>query len=1726
MTPFLKYLREWNRQREGGPIATIPIVNQFSATVTSMSVALKPLTIDSTNKQLDSKQKKFHSNVSKALERFDTVTEWADYIASLGALLKALQSWSPKFQNVKYYVPFPYQVSRRLTSSLSPNLPAGVHQKTLEVYTYIFENIGIEILAVESNIWIPGILPLMSFASMSVKSYLIDLYDTYLVQLPSLTLKMLIRPLLASLLPGIDDESSEFLPLTLKLIETLKENLDDDSLFWQTCFLIVATNKDRRLGGMVWLMKKFPSLNAVPHLVKAQSSQEALATDTPKSGSQIDVAIEKKKLKEQTLSTLLPVAKDLVTPEPGILVRCFIRCLDDDNDVLIKRNILDLLLQRLHLDSPVIKSLISTEDRKLLIFKCCQTTLNKDMSLNRRIWNWLLGFTSSGQGAVTSTTAGSGEVSKDQVNSNEYFRKNGLQPLLDSLEDHTHKAEDLVTAFKICITFLDKWEIGSLVVPEVFIKLLLAAQTFSDNESVMKASVTFFDAVETNIIWGKIFHYIKESNNFDFLKFVLSNFHIASDEEIIVRHLPMIIVTILSYLNGTDDIPQDKEIQMLNVLSQLLEFTPERAYLPLSHSQIQFDPSKTPESILEKIETFYSIASDPKDADSDDPITTDVLPFTTEDITLLIAYSTHCILLKHLDSMTCVNEVSKIFIQLFEIIPEQNETEQIEKLKEPNELLTTKLFDILSSISAADDSNQILGVVDLYSSYISSRIDIISSVRLLNKMIQVLWGYMIIPFKQHISIKCLKSFERTVPSKYIASGLASAFVQERNFLQRMNVLDLLWTQLDSDNHLIETPLQLVLDELFDRQSANYLTVSKWVLSIINAGTTNRLYQILTDEILNFAFLTKETLDQFDDLEMFTYKVRILTAVLKTSDGPTVRSFASELTVVNSPEKWKNEDISTYKNLTIIIALRFLQLKNNNNTKSIRSILILLDTLLDGSEVNFKDIVILLLQMSSRYISTGGSEAELIAVSLLDIVSKVLRLSHENGIKLDIFDDNSTHLKYVDYLVTSLSSMNTPLIITSYVKILSESIVYFGESIFHVILPLTASIVQCISRLFTLEKTKGGYYQPIALLLEGLENLLQVSHGYLGLDGRGGSQSINGQRNDFLQSVVSNVFYTENPEDSAKSQGERDVVLQSFKQVSLCCIEIWSWAHNASDKSDVTKKDYSSYKFKFRAKRLLETLYSLEPLETIENLITIDSDDILTLIHVIDGNKPSLTIPYLFHGIVIRYDRHSTVKFSFASTKTNQARIEKYEPSLLHKLDGFTIMNFLIRYTHSLENSAVEEIYGDFIIFFKEITLNYNLFKPIYLEIIDFVGIVANKLSLSQIGEQKKYRKELSDIFMRYMPNVMNDAPPTDKVEYENLFKKMRNLVKNTESIVNDHVGSDKFNTVISTIVGQYLSPDLKNKNAEHRSEVVLSLALEVSKVGSKIKSWKTLLSDIFNDDNRFQIFGPNETWSNVIFTWSNYPENKSKLLNELLLVTGSKKTGMTPSLITFNSWTSAEITTRCQNLLRISYLLLISPMDTYLLDFQSLISCVCQYLVSNETEIKKKCWILLRTLLLTFHVTHFNEYWSMISYCLQTNLQQFYEQLQIQEEIDSNEVLQICKTLDLLLSLDFEGFSATNEWLFIIDTINCVHRAAPFVALVDEIAELKDFEIARQEDIDLAVSGERKLPLLCGVHEIKHYTQLHNFVHHLSYEHYESVYSMKEINIVMCKDDVLNDVFS
>lgn len=1682
-----------------------------------MSLPLKPLTIDSSSKQLDSKQKKFHANVVRALEHFDSVTEWADYIASLGKLLKALQSWSPQFQNVKYFVPSPYQVSRRLTSSLSPNLPAGVHQKTLEVYTFIFEKIGHDTLAAECNIWIPGILPLMSYASMSVKSHLIDLYDNHLLQLSSSTLKLLIRPLLASLLPGIDDESSEFQPLTVRLLETLQENLAEDSLFWQTCFLVIITSQERRLGGLVWLTKKFPSMNSVPHLV-SQKTQRA------ESKKEQEKSQDAKSLRNDALSLLLPEAKDLLSPDPGLLIRCLVCCLDDDNDLLIKRGIWDLMVQRLHLDSPVLNTLVTQADKQLLLMSCCKTTLSKDMSLNRRLWNWLVGPTAAA--LANNANSVDSEVKKTgtgQKNSCNYFLDNGLQSLVSGLKEMLEEEQSVMDVFSICLAVMDRWEVGSLVIPEMFIPLLLAAQKYQTNDRILKTANSFFDAVETNIIWGRIFHYVKETEDLKFLQFVLNTFNITSDEEIIIRHLPLILLAILCVEHCEDQVGQKERFVLCEELSNRI---PERALLPLESRGLIKD-EQTSEEIIQQITEFYSRVSDPMVSQETERSNEFLPPFHAHELTHLIIDRAYKLLLRNLEKQDSVNESASIFVTIFSKIPGgESGLNSTEHFQQADKQMINSIFALCGGNA---DWNSIAGITKVFGKYLCLNISLEESCRLLHLIVATLWDFLVKPRTQLKALESLEQLESSTCSSYLEGALSEAFMEEKDISRSLIVLELLWNHLDSSSKIISRPLELMMDELFFEENPNYLSVSKWVLSVVNSGTSNRLFYILTDKLLEAEFLSRNALEDLDDLDMFTYRLRSLTSVLKTNNGVVVQNFATELTSISSLAIWAGADISTYKSLVVAILMRFLELKNNNNAKSIRSALILLQCILNGTERNFKEIVIVLLQMSSRYIAQGGLECELIAVSLLNIVTEALRLSHENGIKLDIFDDNSTHLKYVDYLVTSIATMEGPLILTSYIKLLSESMTYFQSAMFRMILPLSASIVQCVQRLFIKEKEQGGFYQSISLLLSGVEGLLEVSHSYLSTKEKEGYSTSSGSKGDFLQSMVSNVFSSDSSANDVEIQGERDVVLQSFKEVINCCCDIWFWAHGLTDFSEESADDqmnHHSFKFKFITKKVLEKLFNLEPLEVMETMLLVPGDQTLTLIHVLDGNRPALTLPYLFLGVVHRKNKNSYVRFSISGTAgfTGGSKGPRLETSLNSRLDTESLMRFLIKYTLSVENAAIEDFYNDFLQFFKEVSTNYTLYESVSKSILSFVTVVGNKLRKSKFGQDKKVRRELSDTFIRYLPNSLTESP-FDYANPSQEFDDLTFLVSHVQHIVNEEVGSDKFNSAISTVVSQCISPYFKAKSIAI-PEYVLNLAVAVAKVGSRVKNWRTLISEFYFDNRKFPLLSTNKFWDQIIYQWSQYPDNKAKVLGDMLTAIDSKMVGIAPALIPFNTRSDSEIESKCQNLLRIAHLLIVSPSDTYLLNFQELISSTCQYLLSCDSALKEKAWILQRVLFMKFDSQHFLEYWSLITYCLQTNLQEFCETLQIQAEIHSGAVFQACKTLDLLLALNYEGFSSTNEWLFVIDTINCIYKNYPYVALIDKVYESRGFESGSVDDIELVDRSELSIPILKGIHGIQSYTQLRFFFQNLSYAHYEYIYGLRELDLTSCEDDLAVDIFT
>ena len=145
-----------------------------------------------------------------------------------------------------------------------------------------------------------------------------------------------------ALLPGFEEEN-EISEKAYCILDDLCRDLGE--VFFYHCLWIGIISSPRsRFNGLVFLLKKLGN----------QFSKE-------------DIGI-------------------LIGSEPGLMVRAISESLTDSS-VLVQRNALDFLLKYLPFEScrDYFKNLSN-----VLIFSALKTVLRRDMSLNRRLYSWLL----------------------------------------------------------------------------------------------------------------------------------------------------------------------------------------------------------------------------------------------------------------------------------------------------------------------------------------------------------------------------------------------------------------------------------------------------------------------------------------------------------------------------------------------------------------------------------------------------------------------------------------------------------------------------------------------------------------------------------------------------------------------------------------------------------------------------------------------------------------------------------------------------------------------------------------------------------------------------------------------------------------------------------------------------------------------------------------------------------------------------------------------------------------------------------------------------------------------------------------------------------------------------------------------------------------------------------------------------------------------------------------
>ncbi|CAG8507748.1 1615_t:CDS:10 [Paraglomus brasilianum] len=486
----------------------------------------------------DPRYRKYESQIERTLSSFEKeINEWADFITFLDKLLKTFKTYSDI-----PVIPRKLVVAKRLAQSMNPALPPGIHQRALEVYKNIFSIISTDQLADDLPIYSQGLFPFLQHAATKVKPSLLELFEKYYLPLGG-RLRPVMKAFITALLPGLEEKGSESFDKVLSLLNALSACVEL-SYFLQSMWLAMITSPSLRGPALEYLSRRMPKI-----------------------ASREDVAM-------------------MLGDDAGIMVRAFAATLGDEKD-LIKRELLQLLVEFFPLKNKNAGEVLDQDDLILLMKSAIAVVLRKEMSLNKRLYNWLLGP----------------EDNEDRV---QYFEEYGKAAAVAALKScFFSKTKGLATAqqpYKMLISLMDKWEIGYPIVQELLIDVLVSLRSHVQNSEfgtdLLQTANMFLEMVPPYLIWMKLYALVmdhfpsndgKDTEALDLVDFILTSLTLH-EEEIQQIHLPMFLTALLckaeSLANSTDFTSYISQIESaLRLALDLLKRIPRYVFQQSRHIQ-------------------------------------------------------------------------------------------------------------------------------------------------------------------------------------------------------------------------------------------------------------------------------------------------------------------------------------------------------------------------------------------------------------------------------------------------------------------------------------------------------------------------------------------------------------------------------------------------------------------------------------------------------------------------------------------------------------------------------------------------------------------------------------------------------------------------------------------------------------------------------------------------------------------------------------------------------------------------------------------------------------------------------------------------------------------------------------------------------------------------------------------------------------------------------------
>ncbi len=195
---------------------------------------------------------------NKILLKFNNAKEWSDLIQILKNLKENLVKYSSSnMGNLTDKI----TLAKRLAQCLNPNLPAGVHETCLDVYSMLYDNIkknNNNILGEDLGLYSSGLFPFFAYASIQNKiKFFNEIIKKHYLTLEDKEFNLCLPGMIASILPALE-EQNETMQKDLKEIFKESRNKIGESNFFGYLWDIIFRNNKLRLPCIKYINEIIP----------------------------------------------------------------------------------------------------------------------------------------------------------------------------------------------------------------------------------------------------------------------------------------------------------------------------------------------------------------------------------------------------------------------------------------------------------------------------------------------------------------------------------------------------------------------------------------------------------------------------------------------------------------------------------------------------------------------------------------------------------------------------------------------------------------------------------------------------------------------------------------------------------------------------------------------------------------------------------------------------------------------------------------------------------------------------------------------------------------------------------------------------------------------------------------------------------------------------------------------------------------------------------------------------------------------------------------------------------------------------------------------------------------------------------------------------------------------------------------------------------------------------